>query len=305
MNAIDYATDLYQSHHTQFFAERGINEQTVHEWRLGFAPAQYDMKNGPVPESELKSAGLLTEQGRPRFFNRGMFPIFDDRGEAVSFGGRYLGQRDDVPKYLNGPETDWYHKDRVLYGMDKIKPQFTVSDKFIPGKPALIVEGYMDVLSVHQAGYQKVLGACGTSVTRGQMEFVKGLTTEVFFMYDGDKAGRQASIRGAERAIEVGVFPYIISLEQGTDPDDLARLQGLDGILQHIERKRYTFAEHLWFSIDRQDIGRRCAAIRYALKVIYRCPDPLIRIMLIDDLAYTFDVARNVIMADYEQLFES
>ena len=306
MNAIDYATDLYQQQttNTDFFKRRGITDATIQEWRLGYAPKKYDITNGPVPECELKAAGLLTDQGRPRFFNRTMFPIFDDQGKPISFGGRYVGTRDDVPKYLNGPETDLYHKNHVLYGMDKAPEQFKLGDKYLPGNPALLVEGYMDVLSVSQVGFKKVMGSCGTAVTKAQMEFVKKLTTETYFMYDGDIAGRRASTRGAQSAIEVGLFPHIIALENGVDPDDLAQQQGLGGILEKIERSRRSFAEHLWHSIDHRDIQKRIQALNYAVKVIARCPDPLIRLMLVDDLGYTFDFPRPKILTFIEHYYE-
>lgn len=309
-SVFDFAANWYheklQKSQVDFFKSRGLNDETIHEWRLGYAPNHDDIKRGPAAETDLIAAGLITETGRPRFYNRGMFPIFNDSGDIVSFGGRYLGSQKDVPKYLNGPDTPFYHKEEILYGMSKHEG-FDREDKYTGKQDALMVEGYFDVLSVWQEGFKRVFGSCGTAATRKQMSYLKELTSSISIMYDGDIAGRRASAKGAESAIAEGLFPHIISLGENVDPDDLIRQGGIELVMFQMERGKRSFAEHLRTSIDKTDIGQRCKAVNYAIKVIAKCPDPAVRLMLIDDLSYAFEVDRNLINTQIEKcrIYES
>ncbi len=303
--ATEFAAGLYNNRlqsapAIDFFRRRGLNEETIFNWRLGFAPNDsHHLKTAPVPETELRVAGLVRDNGNATFNNRVMFPIMDPNGEIVSFGGRTLSTNPDTPKYLNGPETPLYKKSEVLYGMDRIKDEFEIKDRYVSKNPLLLVEGYMDVLSMHQGGFRNILGGCGTSITTSQMKFICGLTTDVYLLYDGDLAGRRASIKSAESAIFEGIFPYIISLDEGQDPDDVMRTEGRDSILEKIEYRRKTFSEHTLESLpDKQDIGRRVKAMHYIMGIIAKCPIPLTRVNLIEDLCHTFDIAPNLVYSE-------
>ena len=295
IEAINQASNVYQTNlengGLEFFKSRSIAEDTVMAWKLGFAPSKYDF--GPSPQEELKRYGLLNDKGRPRFFDRAMFPILNAESEVVSFGGRSMVNSPEVPKYLNGPETDVYHKSQMLYGMDKVKQQISEKTRLVDNAMILLTEGYLDVLQVWQAGYKNVVGSCGTAFTKEQMQFLADLSDNLSIMYDGDKAGRRESIKAAATSIHYGIFPQIIELPEGMDADDIARERGLDGIEELIEFSSFSLAEYISRNLQSREIPRLTKAIEFCVSAIAKCPIPLTRIKLIDDTAYYFGFQRS------------
>ena len=213
-----------------YLRDRGLSDQTIKTFRLGFAPDRRDgMKTALGPqghsEAELLAAGLIIKRDDgstyDRFRGRVMFPILDRRGRVVAFGGRILG--DGEPKYLNSPETDLFHKGRLLYAMEKAQGAAR------SGQPLVVSEGYMDVIALHQAGFEGAVAPLGTALTEDQIRELWKVAPEAVLCFDGDNAGVRAASRAAERALPIlraGVGLRFATLPQGEDPDSLIQAQG-------------------------------------------------------------------------------
>ncbi|MFT8720451.1 DNA primase [Acetobacter sp.] len=240
-----YTHDLHQPAGRpglDYLRRRGLTDETIAAFGLGWAS---DRRNalvdalkpqGITPEA-MAEAGLmrLDEQGRPKgelFWNRVTFPIRDRRGDLVSFGGRILG--DGQPKYLNGPETALYSKRRLLFGFDRARPALRAArPRGAPPVEALVVEGYMDVIALHQAGFHGAVAPLGTAMTPEQLEILWQATPSPILCFDGDPAGRRAAIRAAETALplisaERGL--RICLLPEGEDPDSLLQQRGREAV---------------------------------------------------------------------------
>lgn len=240
-----YAHDLHQPagrSGLDYLRRRGLTDETIAAFGLGWAS---DRRNalvdalkpqGITPEA-MAEAGLmrLDEQGRPKgelFWNRVTFPIRDRRGDLVSFGGRILG--DGQPKYLNGPETALYSKRRLLFGFDRARPALRAArPRGAPPVEALVVEGYMDVIALHQAGFHGAVAPLGTAMTPEQLEILWQATPSPILCFDGDPAGRRAAVRAAETAlplISADRGLRICLLPEGEDPDSLLQRRGRDAV---------------------------------------------------------------------------
>ena len=214
----------------RYFGGRGIQEATADRYGLGFAPAQGAalatwLERQQVPREIALQAGLLgrSDDGRvyDRFRGRGMFPIRDRRGRTIAFGGRTLG--DDQPKYLNSPETPLFRKGEGLYGVAEAR------DAIRSAARAVLVEGYMDALVLAQEGVPYVVATLGTALTAAQLRVLQplgGEQLEVFFFFDGDRAGRQAAVRAFTVCAEAGVWGRAAFLPEGQDPDSYTRAHG-------------------------------------------------------------------------------
>ncbi len=208
--------------------ERGVEGVTAKRFGLGYASSGIEQALADIAREQLVEAGLLavSEDGkavRDRFYNRVMFPICNEQGETVGFGGRVLDARE--PKYLNSAESDVFHKGQELYGLHLARTAIRQS------RVALVVEGYMDVVMLHQHGDERAVAALGTSLTEQQAVRLFRLADEVVFVFDGDKAGRSASDRAARIALEVipeGKRASFVTLPQEHDPDSYVKEYGID-----------------------------------------------------------------------------
>ena len=210
----------------QYLTRRGLSEKTVRSFGLGFAPESWDalcrylMDKGASP-ALLETAGLSV-QGRSgpgdRFRNRVMFPIFDIRGNIIGFGGRVMDG--SQPKYMNSPDTLLYNKSRELYAMNFARNSSS--------KRIVMVEGYMDVISLHQAGIDTAVASLGTAFTQQQAWILKKYAEEVVIAYDADAAGQNATLRGMEILEGSGIPVRILQIPEGKDPDEYVRNQGAD-----------------------------------------------------------------------------
>ncbi|MCB4823629.1 DNA primase [Roseicella aerolata] len=217
-----------------YLRRRGLSEETIARFGLGWSgegrgALAAELKPEGIEPAQLVAAGLMKprDPDRPEaglsdmFFGRVMFPIRDRRGRTISFGGRILG--DGQPKYVNGPETELFHKRRGLYGLDAAR------EGAFRGAPVLVVEGYMDVIALHQAGFTGAVAPLGTALTPEQMELIWQLTPEPLLCFDGDAAGARAAARAAEIALPL-LSPErslkLATLTGGEDPDTLIRKGG-------------------------------------------------------------------------------
>lgn len=212
-----------------YIAKRGISETIIKRFGIGYAPDKWnDLMDYLVAQGSDKKLlhiiGLTKEKNKSyydTFRNRMMFPIIDKRQRVVGFGGRVMD--DSQPKYLNSPETPIFNKRYNLYGVHTLNKIKTV-DKI------MIVEGYMDVISLHQAGFTQVLASLGTALTQGQAKLMKRYTKEIYICYDGDTAGQNATLKGLDIMQAEGLNVKVISMPTGMDPDDFAKQYGIVGI---------------------------------------------------------------------------
>ncbi|MCC8463881.1 DNA primase [Photorhabdus bodei] len=236
----------------QYLAQRGLSEEIIHRFSIGFAPAGWDntlkrFAHNAEDRRQLNDAGMLVanDNGRTydRFRERIMFPIRDRRGRVIAFGGRVLG--DALPKYLNSPETEIFHKGRQLYGLYEAQQNHSDLSRL------LVVEGYMDVVALAQFGIDYAVASLGTSTTSEHIQLLFRATDNVICCYDGDRAGRDAAWRALETAL-----PYLndgrqlrfMFLPDGEDPDSLIRKEGRKAFEQRMEQS-HTLSEFLFESL--------------------------------------------------------
>lgn len=210
---------------------RGMSRDAVRRFSIGYAPDGWHfLKNHlermKVSPGEGEEAGLLVRKERDRFYDRFrdrvMFPVKDLNGNVVAFGGRVLGQGE--PKYLNSPETSVYTKGRVLYGLFDTKEEIRASDR------AVLVEGYMDFLSLWQGGVRNVVASLGTALTRQQVQILRRFSKNVVLLFDPDQAGRHAAERSLRLFLEEGIHGWVVLLPEGLDPDAFIRKSGAENL---------------------------------------------------------------------------
>ncbi|MDO9463737.1 MAG: DNA primase [bacterium] len=220
---------LEGKHAYKYLKNRGIDSQIIKDFKLGYAPASPKSllefaKGEKIPEVFLVKAGIIAYDSREknkyvRFKNRIIFPIYNTQGKIVGFAGRALDDK-TLPKYLNSPQTDLYNKSNILYGLNIAKKE--IADN----KHAVIVEGYMDLLSLYQAGFLNVVASSGTSLTVQQAKLLLRYATKATIVYDGDTAGTNATLRGLDILVEQGLMVKIVRLPVGEDPDSFLNKYG-------------------------------------------------------------------------------
>ena len=239
---------------SKYFADRGVTADTIRQFRLGYAPDQWDflakrLLAKQVEEQELITLGLVTKQSSgsltDRFRGRVMFPILDERDQAVGFGGRVIGQ--GQPKYLNSQETPLFHKGRVLYGLSAAKTAIRAQDQVI------IMEGYMDVLAAYQNGVANAVASLGTSLTADQAKLLTYYTYRTIICYDGDAAGAAATLRGLDILDQQGCNVGIMRIPVGEDPDDFLKNHGREAFLELADKAHSLFAYKFMLNMEKHD----------------------------------------------------
>lgn len=221
----------------EYLQKRGINSDTIEQFQIGFAPPSWDgliqfLRKKGISGAELEKLGLVLARTKgsqgyyDRFRNRIMFPIWNIQGKIVGFGGRVLD--DALPKYLNSPESLVFNKSHNLYGLNKALDSIRQNDKVI------IVEGYLDVITCHQAGIHNVVASLGTALTREQGKLLMRYTREVIMAYDTDAAGVKATMKGWQLLDDLGCRVKVVSIPEGKDPDEFIRNHGSEGFLRLI-----------------------------------------------------------------------
>jgi DNA primase len=282
-----------------YVRKRQLTDETVTRFGIGYAPERWDavltqFGSNEGRRQQLHQVGLIIERERKdggsdrsgyydRFRDRVMFPIRDTRGRVIGFGGRVLEQGD--PKYLNSPETELFHKGRELYGL------FEARQATRQLKRLLVVEGYMDVVRLHQAGITYAVATLGTATTPEHLTRIFRVCSEVVFCFDGDRAGRSAAWRALENAlpqVREGREIRFLFLPEGHDPDSLVGEEGREAferrLLTALPLSRY-FIQRLAEDVDMHTIDGRAAFAEHARPLIARIPQGVYRELLIDALA--------------------
>lgn len=301
--ALDYyqnqllETDRGKSVGLAYFQKRGFTEETIRKFGLGYAPPGQDqftqeaIRKGYQQEL-MKELGLTTDYGRDFFRDRAMFAIRNLSGKVIAFAGRIMQKDAKAPKYINSPETEIYHKSDVLYGAFLAKVPTRKADECI------LVEGYTDVISLHQAGIQNVVASSGTSLTPGQIRLIKRNTENIKILYDGDPAGIKAALRGIDLILEEGMNVKIVLLPQGEDPDSYVQSVGQGAFQQYITEQAkdfILFKADLLLTESAGDPIQRSTHIRDIASSIARVPDLLKRSVYVRELAAIAEVEEQVI----------
>ncbi len=286
-----------------YFRERGLNETTIKKFELGYSLDQRDAffnaarAKGYKKEYIVKT-GLVIEKENSlydRFRGRVMFPIHSLSGNVVGFGGRILKSDAKAAKYLNSPESDIYHKSKVLYGMYQAKQSITKADK------CYLVEGYTDVLSMHQNGIENVVASSGTALTEDQIRLIKRFTPNVTIIYDGDPAGIKASLRGIDLVLEQGMNVKVLLLPEGEDPDSFARSHSASELLDHISKNEedfITFKTRLLSKDAANDPVKKANMISDIVRSISVIPETIVRSVYIKECSRLLDVEEKVLYAE-------
>jgi DNA primase len=275
-----------------YLKQRGLTGVIARDFDLGFAPPGWDnllkaLGGTPQQLALLKDAGMLVENesGRiyDRFRDRVMFPIRDQRGRVVAFGGRVLG--DDKPKYLNSPETEIFHKSRELYGLYQARQANRKLERL------LVVEGYMDVIALAQHGIGNAIATLGTATSRTHLERIYRLCPEVVFCFDGDEAGRKAAFRAMEAALpsmEDGRQARFLFLPEGEDPDTVVRSAGAEQLLRQVAAamplEQFLF-ESVAEGLDTSSLDGKARLSKLALPYLRQLPEGVYRQLMFQALA--------------------
>ncbi len=236
-----------------YLQKRGLNAQTIKKWGLGFAGDAFDsfykhaIESG-INETYLSEAGLIKYSERNQkpydtFRGRLMFPIFTPSSKVIGFGGRILGDRKG-PKYLNSPQTKVYNKSEVIYGIHMARNEIRKADQ------AILVEGYMDVLSLWQHGIKNVIATSGTSVTQEQMRRIRNYSKNLLMVYDADSAGQSAMLRGLDVALQEDLFVRLMHLPDGEDPDSFVQQFGAESFHEYSAKEAKDFVS---FQVDQAE----------------------------------------------------
>ncbi len=288
-----YESELPRNAEAQAYCrKRGLDAETVARFRLGWAPAGYDgvikaLGNSPRRMDLLNEAGMVASNERgskyDRFRERLMFPILDRRGRVIAFGGRVLSA-EQSPKYLNSPETPLFHKGRELFALWQVKQANANLSRIV------VVEGYMDVIALHQAGLPIAVATLGTATTPEHTEVLFRAAPDVVFCFDGDRAGRAAAWKALESALprlRDGRQAYFLFLPDGEDPDSLVRKEGREGFEKRIKEAMplsdYFFNE-LSHDVDMASLDGRARLAERARPLIAKLPDGAFRDLMAQEL---------------------
>lgn len=280
-----------------YFRQRGFRDDIIEKFRLGFALDSWDTLantaiNAGYKEEYLLKTGLCVKSERDgkltdRFRNRVIFPFVNLSGKIVGFGGRVIGNAENTAKYLNSPESEVYHKSNELYGIFFAKSSIQKVDR------CLLVEGYTDVISLHQSGVENVVASSGTSLTEGQIHIIQRFTKNITIIYDNDSAGIKASLRGIDLFLAEGMNVRVLMLPEGEDPDSFAKKTNASDLQDFIEKNSTDFIRFkikLLMEDAANDPVKRATAIGDILASISKISDQIIRAEYIKESSVLLDI---------------
>ncbi len=291
-------TDKGKSVGLNYFKERGFREETIKKFGLGYAPSQKDaftLKaiNDGYKVDTLKDLGLTSQYDRDFFRDRVMFSIHNLTGKVIGFGGRILVKNVKAPKYVNSPDSSIYNKSKSLYGAYFAKKAIRQLDECI------LVEGYTDVISLHQAGIENVVASSGTSLTVDQIRLIKRNTPNIKILYDGDTAGVKAALRGLDLVLEQDMNVRVVLLPTGEDPDSHLKNIGTTAFKEYIDKEAndfILFKTKLLLEEAAGDPVKTSNVIKDIVASIARVPDNLKRSLFIKECANLVGVEEKVLI---------
>ncbi len=291
-----------------YFRERGFREDIIQKFQLGYSLEQRDaftqsaLKAGYNKEYLLKT-GLTLEGDNnylaDRFRGRVMFPVHSLSGKVVAFGGRILKKDDKMAKYVNSPESEIYHKSNELYGI------YFAKQAIVKQERCFLVEGYTDVISMHQSGIENVVASSGTSLTPGQIRLIHRFTENVTVIYDGDAAGIKASIRGIDLLLEEGLNIKVLLLPDGDDPDSFARKTNASDFIEYVQRNASDFIRfktNLLLADAGNDPVKRAGLVLDIVRSISIIPNTAIRGEYVKDCSTLLNVEEQMLYYEINKL---
>jgi DNA primase len=301
-------TDEGRSIGLSYFKERGFTNDTIKKFELGYSPDQWEAFSGAAirngyQEEFLVESGLSVKRDNgtlyDRYRGRVMFPIHSFTGRVIAFGGRTLKTDKAVPKYVNSPESEIYHKSNILYGLYFAKKTIREEDN------CYLVEGYADVLSVSQAGIENVVASSGTSLTVEQIKLINRFTKNITILYDGDAAGIKASLRGLDMILEQGLNVKVVSFPDGHDPDSYVRKLGTNAFKKHIEENKKDFILYKT-SLLLKDAGgdpiKKADVIREVVESIAKIPDSIKASVFIKECSHIMQIDERALLSELNKM---
>ena len=290
-----------------YFKERGFMQNTLKKFEVGYSFEKRDafsrraLDDGYKKDFLIKTGLSIQHEDHifDRFSGRVMFPIHSLSGQVLGFGGRILKTDAKTAKYLNSPESEIYHKSRILYGIFQARKTITQFDK------CYLVEGYTDVMSLHEAGIENVVASSGTSLTQEQVRLIKRFTPNITILYDGDPAGIKASIRGIDIVLEEGMNVKIVLLPDGEDPDSYSKKVSNDDFSRYLKEKETDFIRfktELLLEEASNDPVKKANLIRDIVRSIAVIPETITRTVYIKECSGLLDIAEPVLYHEVNKL---
>ena len=306
-----YDTEEGRSIALPYFKERGFSDSTLQAFDLGYSPEAWDallksaLKQG-FSQEIIEKAGLVTQKNDEgkvydRFRNRVIFPIHNVSGKIIAFGARILRNdaRSSQAEYLNSPETEVYYKSSSLYGIHQAKNELRRLDV------CYLVEGYTDVISLHQAGIKNVVASSGTSLTIEQIKLIGRFTQHITVLYDGDSAGIKAALRGMDLILEEGLQVNLVVFPEGQDPDSYVRKIGSEAFVEYIKKESkdiISFQANLFLQEAGDDPFKRSELIKEMVLSISKIPDAIQRSLFIQKTSSLMRLEEDVLLAEMNKI---
>ncbi|WP_405562941.1 DNA primase [Polaribacter sp. Asnod6-C07] len=292
-----------------YFKERGFTDETIKKFDLGYCIDEWDNFTKAALEKGydlkyLASTGLtIVKENKQfdRFKGRVMFPIHSMSGRILGFGGRILTADKKAAKYLNSPESDIYHKSKILYGIYQAKKEIAKQDN------CFLVEGYTDVISFNQSGVENVVASSGTALTSDQIRLVNRLTKNITVLFDGDAAGIRASIRGIDLILEQGMNVKVVQFPDGEDPDSFAKAHSNAELKEYLENSAQDFINFkvsLLLKDSNNDPIKKASVIRDIVTSISKIPDSIQREVYIQECSRIMEISERVLFSELAQLLK-
>ena len=287
-----------------YFQERGFTDETIKAFDLGYALETKDAFTNAALEKGyklefLEKTGLTIEERKiDRFRGRVLFPIKSMAGRTVGFGGRILGDNKKTAKYLNSPESEIYHKSKVLYGLYESKQTIAKEDC------CYLVEGYTDVIQMHQRGIKNVVSSSGTALTQEQIRLIQRLTQNIVVLFDGDAAGLRAALRGIDMILSQGMNVKVCSFPEGEDPDSFAKSHSLEEVQAFFSENAKDFIQFkasLLMKEAQNDPVKKAATIKDMVDSIAKIPDAIQREVYVQSCAAIMEISEEVLFSALAQ----
>jgi DNA primase len=293
-----------------YFKERGFREETIETFKLGYSPDDWSaftdvaLKKG-YQLQYLEKTGLSIVKGDKkfdRFKGRVIFPIQNISGRVIAFGARTLSADKKTAKYLNSPESEIYHKSKVLYGLNHAKKSIIEEDR------CYLVEGYTDVISFHQNGVSNVVSSSGTSLTTEQIRLIKRYTSNITILFDGDTAGIKAAFRGIDMILEEGLNVKVLAFADGEDPDSYARSHSNAELKEYLEKNAFDFIRfktNILLKETGDDPIKRAGLIKEIVNSIALIPEPIARSVYIQECSQLMHISEEALLSELNKIRRS
>ena len=302
-----HKTDQGQAIGLSYFKERGFTNETIKTFDLGYSLDEWQaftdeaLKQGYSLDYLEKTGLTIVKESKrfDRFKGRVMFPIKSMSGRVLGFGGRILVNDKKAAKYLNSPESDIYHKSKVLYGIYHAKQSISKEDN------CYLVEGYTDVIQFYQTGIKNVVSSSGTALTSDQIRLINRLTTNITVLFDGDAAGMRASLRGVDLILEQGMNVKVCSFPEGEDPDSFAKRNSLEELKLYLETNAKDFIQFkasVLFEDSKNDPIKKADTVRDIVNSISKIPDRIKKEIYIQECARIMDISEDVLFSTLAQI---